>query len=112
MIDTLDEILYRIGTERLAEFLKPLVNKGLRSVLLFGVPTKLEKDDFGSSATSTKSPVLVGIQKIRSAFPELLILCDVCLCAYTNHGHCGKETNWLKVFYIHETNHVHGTHTL
>ncbi|CAB4020988.1 delta-aminolevulinic acid dehydratase, partial [Paramuricea clavata] len=80
---------YRIGTERLAEFLQPLINKGLRSVLLFGVPTKFEKDYGGSSATDPKSPVLVGIQKLRSLFPDLLILCDVCLCAYTDNGHCG-----------------------
>ena len=49
----------------------------------------LLQDNAGSSATDPKTPVLLGIQKLRSRFPELLILCDVCLCAYTDHGHCG-----------------------
>ncbi|XP_028394740.1 delta-aminolevulinic acid dehydratase-like [Dendronephthya gigantea] len=84
---------YRIGSEKLQEFLQPLITKGLQSVLIFGVPTKLQKDFEGSSATDPKSPVLIGIQKIRSCFPDLLVLCDVCLCAYTDHGHCGILNN-------------------
>lgn len=80
---------YRIGIEKLEEFLRPLVNKGLRSVLLFGILTKLAKDDKGSSATDNNNPVIVGIKKLKELFPKLLIICDVCLCAYTAHGHCG-----------------------
>lgn len=80
---------FRIGIEKLEEFLRPLINKGLRSVLLFGVPSQIQKDNIGTPATDSSSPVIIGIQKLRNVFPSLLIICDVCLCAYTQHGHCG-----------------------
>ncbi|XP_013789188.1 delta-aminolevulinic acid dehydratase-like, partial [Limulus polyphemus] len=79
----------RYGVEKIVNFIDPLVKKGLTSVLLFGVPSKLPKDDRASNADSSENPVLLAIPKIRAAFPELLVACDVCLCAYTNHGHCG-----------------------
>ncbi|XP_046844330.1 delta-aminolevulinic acid dehydratase-like [Xenia sp. Carnegie-2017] len=84
---------FRIGTNKLKEFLQPLVQKGLCSVLLFGVPTKLVKDFRGSCATDPRNPVIVGIKTIRNVFPDLLVLCDVCLCAYADHGHCGILTD-------------------
>ena len=52
---------------------------------------KFLQDSAGTSATDSSSPVIVGIQKLRNLFPKLLIICDVCLCAYTVHGHCGNE---------------------
>jgi len=63
----------------------------LRSVLVFGVLTQPEspKDEIGSFATSEKSPAIRAIQTLRKCFPDLLVAADVCLCAYTNHGHCG-----------------------
>lgn len=79
----------RYGVEKIVDFLQPLVKKGLSSILLFGVPSKLPKDEIASHADSSENPVLLAIPKIRTAFPELLVACDVCLCAYTNHGHCG-----------------------
>lgn len=79
----------RYGVNKLESHLRPLVSKGLVSVLLFGVLTTLSKDDTGSSADSPQSPVILAIKKLKALFPELLICCDVCLCAYTDHGHCG-----------------------
>ncbi|CED82102.1 tetrapyrrole biosynthesis porphobilinogen synthase [Phaffia rhodozyma] len=79
----------RWGIDRLEEFLGPLVKKGLSSVILFGVPQTQPKDPRGSNAESPDSPVIRAIHKIRSLFPELFIACDVCLCEYTSHGHCG-----------------------
>uniref|UniRef100_A0A0B7ANN1 Delta-aminolevulinic acid dehydratase n=1 Tax=Arion vulgaris TaxID=1028688 RepID=A0A0B7ANN1_9EUPU len=79
----------RYGVNRLKEALQPLVDKGLKAVLLFGVPEKLEKDEKGSSADAPDTPVILAIQKLRNSFPSLLIVCDVCLCPYTSHGHCG-----------------------
>jgi len=70
-------------------FLAPLVAKGLRSVLIFGVLTKTEKDANGTCALSDTSPVIRSVRLLRKSFPDLYIACDVCLCAYTNHGHCG-----------------------
>eukprot|EP01100_Stratorugosa_tubuloviscum_P013043 TRINITY_DN6381_c1_g1_i1.p1 TRINITY_DN6381_c1_g1~~TRINITY_DN6381_c1_g1_i1.p1 ORF type:complete len:336 (-),score=172.66 TRINITY_DN6381_c1_g1_i1:67-1074(-) len=78
----------------LIDFLKPLVEKGLESILLFGVLTKNDlKDERGSVATNKElSPVILALPVIKQNFPNLLIATDVCLCAYTNHGHCGVLT--------------------
>jgi len=95
-VDTLREISslpqqYHISIDRLEAFLEPLVRKGLASVLLFGVivSSKTKKDGEASAATIPTSPVIQAIALLRNAFPSLLIAADVCLCAYTDHGHCG-----------------------
>lgn len=80
---------FRFGVNALINALRPSVDLGLKSVLLFGVPYKLPKDERGSSADAAETPVIVAVRKLREVFPELLIMCDVCLCAYTDHGHCG-----------------------
>ncbi|XP_070581877.1 delta-aminolevulinic acid dehydratase-like [Ptychodera flava] len=79
----------RYGVNKLEEAVKPLVDKGLKTVLLFGVPSKLPKDDKGTHADTSNTPVIQAIEKLRTAFPGLVIACDVCLCPYTDHGHCG-----------------------
>jgi porphobilinogen synthase len=65
-----------------------LVQKGLKSILIFGVPFG-PKDPVGSGADSQDSVVIRAIKIFKNSFPSLLIACDVCLCAYTCHGHCG-----------------------
>jgi porphobilinogen synthase len=60
---------------------------GVRSVLLFGLPE--QKDDIGSSAYDPEAPVQNAVRAIKAASPELLVITDVCLCEYTDHGHCG-----------------------
>ncbi|XP_053138254.1 delta-aminolevulinic acid dehydratase [Hemicordylus capensis] len=79
----------RYGVNKLEEMLHPLVAAGLKCVLIFGVPSNTTKDEQGSAADAKDTPAIQAIQKIRSLFPELLIACDVCLCPYTSHGHCG-----------------------
>ncbi|KAL4080282.1 hypothetical protein V8B97DRAFT_1931367, partial [Scleroderma yunnanense] len=79
----------RWGINRLEEFIGPLVEKGLASVILFGVPLKCDKDGRGTPADDPEGPVILGVKKLRSLFPSLYIACDVCLCEYTSHGHCG-----------------------
>lgn len=68
--------------------LQPLVDSGLRSVILFGLPDS--KDEDGSSAWDPEGPVQRGCAAIKKSYPELLIITDVCLCQYTSHGHCGE----------------------
>ncbi|KAJ1957441.1 Aminolevulinate dehydratase [Dispira parvispora] len=80
---------YRWGVDRLEEFLAPLVDKGLSTVMLFGVCSEGTKDDVGSYADASHGPVVQAIQRIRKCFPTLQVGCDVCLCAFTSHGHCG-----------------------
>ena len=60
---------------------------GVSGVLLFGLPDR--KDAEGSSAWDDEGPVPQAIRAIRAAAPELVIATDVCLCQYTDHGHCG-----------------------
>ncbi len=57
------------------------------AVLLFGLPGK--KDDIGSQAWAEDGVVQRSIKEIKNAAPELLVITDVCLCEYTDHGHCG-----------------------
>jgi porphobilinogen synthase len=60
---------------------------GVRSLLLFGLPDR--KDDIGSLAYDPEAPVQSAVRAIKRAVPGLLIVTDVCLCEYTDHGHCG-----------------------
>lgn len=88
-IDSLPNIK-RFGINKLVDYVKPLVEKGLRSVILFGVPLKGgTKDPVGTAADDPEGPVIQAIKLLRKEFPELYIICDVCLCEYTSHGHCG-----------------------
>ena len=60
---------------------------GVKSVILFGLPDR--KDDIGSLAYDPGAPVQSAIRAIKRAAPDVLIATDVCLCEYTDHGHCG-----------------------
>ena len=81
---------YRRGLNRLITHLDPLIAKGLRSVILFGVPTTTgTKDALGTAADDPKGPVIQAIRLLRRHYPQLFIVADVCLCEYTSHGHCG-----------------------
>ena len=60
---------------------------GIRGVLLFGLPDR--KDDVGSAAYDPEAPVQTAIRAIKRDTPGVLVVTDVCLCEYTDHGHCG-----------------------
>jgi len=60
---------------------------GVKSVILFGLPD--HKDDIGSLAYHPEAPVQSAIRAIKRATPDVLVATDVCLCEYTDHGHCG-----------------------
>jgi porphobilinogen synthase len=60
---------------------------GVGGVLLFGIPAV--KDHEGSAAWDEQGVVQQGVRAIKQALPELLVITDVCLCEYTDHGHCG-----------------------
>jgi porphobilinogen synthase len=60
---------------------------GVKSVLLFGLPD--QKDDIGSSAYDPEGPVQSAIRAVKRELPDVLVITDVCLCEYTDHGHCG-----------------------
>jgi porphobilinogen synthase len=60
---------------------------GVPAVLLFGIPA--EKDEQGSGAYDDEGVVQLAVRALKDAHPELVVITDVCLCAYTSHGHCG-----------------------
>ena len=81
------------GEARLREALEGPVRDGLRAVLLFGVlDDGAKKDARGGFADSEASPVVKALRTLRRIFPSLLLMADVCLCAFTEHGHCGILT--------------------
>lgn len=78
--------VFRFGINKLLDYLDPLVNElKLKSILLFPV-MKVKGIDFATVAQH--NPVLRAIPKLRKQFPGLLILTDVCLCGFTDDGHC------------------------
>jgi porphobilinogen synthase len=80
----------RLGLGVLPEEAVGLRAAGIRSVLLFGLPSA--KDAIGSGAWAADGIVQEGIRRLRAADHELVIIADVCLCEYTSHGHCGILT--------------------
>jgi len=63
------------------------------AVLLFGVPDASEKDEKGSAACASDGIVPTAVKTLKAELPALAVITDVCLCAYTSHGHCGLLTS-------------------
>ncbi len=81
----------RWSVDELGEEVARLAAAGVRAVILFGIPD--EKDDEGSGAWDDDGVIQRALRSLRPAFPELVLLTDVCLCEYTAHGHCGVIRN-------------------
>ena len=79
----------RLSVDRIVEEAKEVYGLGIPAVILFGVPDDAKKDAEGSAGYDSDGLVPRAIRAIKSAVPELLVWADVCLCEYTDHGHCG-----------------------
>ena len=79
----------RMSADVLLKKLAPVAESGVGGVLLFGLADPSKKDADGSEAFNEKGAVQRAIPLIKKAFPQLTVFTDVCLCAYTDHGHCG-----------------------
>ncbi|WP_028582696.1 porphobilinogen synthase [Desulfogranum japonicum] len=79
--------VYRLSVDLLADEARECLQLGVRSVILFGLPEK--KDGVGSGAYAKNGIVQKAIRELKNTVPELNIVTDVCLCEYTDHGHCG-----------------------
>ncbi len=77
----------RLSPDLLVEEARAAHEAGVGGVLLFGVTD--EKDPLGSSAHADDGVVQQAVRALRAEIPDLVIITDVCLCAYTDHGHCG-----------------------
>ena len=78
---------YHLSADQALETARQASALGIPAVLLFGLPEY--KDAKGSSAWDMKSPVQRAMMLIKKALPDLVVIGDVCLCEYTDHGHCG-----------------------
>jgi porphobilinogen synthase len=79
---------YRMSPDELIRAVEPVAKQGIGGVLLFG-QTEGVKDKAGSGAFDEKGAVQRAIPLLKREFPDLVVMTDVCLCAYTDHGHCG-----------------------
>ncbi len=78
---------FQFSPELLVEEILALRDLGLGGVILFGIPAA--KDALGSDSTSPEGIIAQAVRLAKRAAPEMLVMTDVCLCEYTDHGHCG-----------------------
>jgi porphobilinogen synthase len=78
---------YRHTIDSLLYLTEEYLNAGVDKMMLFGIP--LEKDACGSQAFAENGIVQQAMRAVKSRFPEMYLIGDVCMCEYTSHGHCG-----------------------
>ena len=78
---------YRLSVDEMVKETAEVLSLGIPGVILFGLPKK--KDELGSEAYARDGIVQQAVAAVKDKMPELVILTDVCLCEYTDHGHCG-----------------------
>ncbi|MBZ5201193.1 porphobilinogen synthase [Planomicrobium chinense] len=83
--------VFHFSLDRLGEELDEVVDLGIPSVILFGVPN--EKDAVGTQAYHDHGITQEAIRFAKQRHPELVVIADTCLCQYTDHGHCGVIEN-------------------
>jgi len=77
----------RFSIQALVEEAGEISEAGIPAVLLFGIPS--EKDEAGSGAYDDEGVVQMAVRALKEAHPDLVVITDVCLCEYTDHGQCG-----------------------
>ncbi len=83
--------MYHHSIDRLSETIERLVTVGIRSIVLFGIPDF--KDAEGTDSLHDDGIIQRAVRTVRKEFPDLYVATDVCLCEYTDHGHCGILEN-------------------
>ena len=78
---------FQLSIDNVVRECEELIALGVKSVILFGIPN--EKDEVGSGAYAEDGIIQKATRAIKSAFPQMVVVTDVCLCEYTSHGHCG-----------------------
>ena len=78
---------YRMSIDRCDGVIKELLDAGVKSVMLFGIPR--HKDEVGSEAYHDHGIVQEAVRYIKKNYPDIYVIGDVCMCEYTSHGHCG-----------------------
>ena len=83
--------VFRQSKDRAAETALTAFNRGIPAVILFGIPSF--KDAAGSSSWREDGVIQQAVKAIKDKVPEIIVITDVCLCEYTDHGHCGVIKN-------------------
>ena len=78
---------YQLSIDNFLKTAREAYDLGIPAIVLFGIPDK--KDALGTSAYAQSGIVQKAVTAVKEKFPELVIITDVCLCQYTDHGHCG-----------------------
>lgn len=78
---------YHYSVDMLDDEIKELERLGIKAVILFGIPDK--KDSVGSGAYDENGIVQRAVREIKKNHPDFIVITDVCMCEYTDHGHCG-----------------------
>lgn len=78
---------YQLSVDNLVKTAKKAYGLGIPAVMLFGIPEK--KDPLGTSAYAKDGIVQKATRTLKDKLPDLVVITDVCLCQYTDHGHCG-----------------------
>ena len=79
--------VHRFSIDRVVEEAKRVEGLGVPGVILFGIPD--EKDPVGSGADAADGIIQRAVEAVKGQLPDLVVMTDVCLCEYTDHGHCG-----------------------
>ena len=79
--------VFRLSVDQLKKEAEECMELGVNSMILFGLPEK--KDAMGTGAHAKDGIIQRGIRELKNKAPELTVITDVCLCEYTDHGHCG-----------------------
>ncbi len=83
--------IYRYSVDRVVEKIKKVRDKGIRAVILFGIPE--HKDEVGSDTWSDDGIIQRALREIKREVQDIYLITDVCFCEYTSHGHCGVLHN-------------------
>jgi porphobilinogen synthase len=78
---------YQLSIDNLLKTAREAYDLGIPAIVLFGIPDK--KDALGTSAYAQSGIVQKAVTAVKEKFPEIVVITDVCLCQYTDHGHCG-----------------------
>jgi porphobilinogen synthase len=79
--------VFQLSTDHLVKAAKEAVALNIPAVILFGIPKK--KDPLATQAYASEGIIQIAVRELKNRFPDLMIITDVCLCEYMDHGHCG-----------------------